>query len=311
MKILGKTVTLILLTVFFVGFLVLLYPAISQYWNSKVQSRAIADYEKMLANMSTADYSAFFENAYDYNRRLAALDAPLRQHDEVDGYYDTLNFGDNGIMGYVSIGKIQVELPIYHGTSTEVLNIACGHIEGTSLPVGGEGTHSVLSAHRGLPTASLFTHLDKLEPGDIFTITILDKVLTYQVDDITIIEPQHTEPLAIVPGKDYCTLLTCTPYGINTHRLLVRGARIETKEAKKVYVNAEAYIVDRLIVAPSVALPILFVFIMIVLFKPAKKKVILDENGKPVTKQPGQSQPPQTKHKQPPSQAKRKQRKKR
>ena len=294
MKILGKTVTLILLAVLFVGFLVLLYPAISQYWNSKVQSRAIADYERMLANMSTADYTAFFEDAHKYNKALAALDAPLSQHERVPGYNDTLNFGNNGVMGYVSISKIQVELPIYHGTSTEVLNIAAGHLEGTSLPVGGEGTHCVLSAHRGLPTASLFTHLDKMEIGDIFTLTVLDKVLTYQVDSILVIEPQQTEALSIVPGEDYCTLLTCTPYGINTHRLLVRGRRIETVEAKKIYVNAEAYIVDRLIVAPSVALPILFVFIMIVIFKPVKKKVTLDSDGKPTTKTPKEQHPDHT-----------------
>ena len=272
MKILGKTVTLILLIILFVGLLVLLYPAVSQYWNSKVQSRAVADYARMMESASEEDFALYFSAADEYNKKLAALDAPLVQFREIGGYEETLDLTGSGVMGYVSIDKIRVILPIYHGTSNEVLNIACGHLEGTSLPVGGVSTHCVISAHRGLPTASLFTNLDKMEIGDVFTMTVLGEALTYQVDQIKVVTPDVTEDLAIVQGEDYCTLLTCTPYGINSHRLLVRGTRISTVEEKKVYVNAEGYIIDKLIVAPAVALPILFVLIMIVLFKPAKKK---------------------------------------
>ena len=270
MKILGKTVTVILLLVFFVGLLVLLYPSISQYWNSRVQSRAVTDYANLTDSMT--DYTPYFEAAEDYNRRLAELPVPLAQYRSVSGYNDTLAVTSDGIMGYVTIDKIRVELPIYHGTSESVLNTACGHLEGSSLPVGGKSTHCVLSAHRGLPSAALFKDLNKLEIGDVFTITILGKVLTYQVDKITEVNPNEIGELKIQEGEDYCTLLTCTPYGINTRRLLVRGTRIENLKVAKRFITAEAYIIDRLIVAPAVALPILLTLVMIVFFKPAKKK---------------------------------------
>ena len=272
MKARSKIITLALLILFFVGLSLLLYPAISQYWNSKVQSKAVSLYENNLMSMSADEYSQFFRDAYDYNQKLSELDFPYTDYNKIDGYENALDVNGKGMMGYVDIDKIQVKLPIYHGTSDSVLAQACGHLEGSSLPVGGEGTHAVLSAHRGLPSAKLFTNLDKMQIGDIFTVTILDRVLTYQVDQIKIVKPNDLSYITAVPKKDYCTLLTCTPYGINTHRLLIRGVRVPTVNQKALYINSEAYLVDRIIVMPIVALPILFVLIVYVFFKPVRKK---------------------------------------
>ena len=227
--------TVIILTFgFLIGISVLLYPAFSNYWNSKTQSRAIVNYESVLEHLEPEDYSAIFQAAYDYNEALRAVDFPLMNYDKIPGYYDTLKIEGTSIIGYVKINKIGVELPVYHGTSDQVLNRGVGHLEGSSLPVGGESTHSVMSAHRGLPSAKLFTDLDRLELGDTFQVAVLDQVLTYQVDQVKVITPREIDDLQIVEGKDYCTLFTCTPYGINTHRLLVRGIRIETITEKPV-----------------------------------------------------------------------------
>lgn len=269
--------TVIFLTLgFLVGISLLLYPAFSNYWNSKTQSRAIVDYEAVLEHLKPEDYSAMFQAAYDYNRTLYETDYPLMDYEEIPGYYDTLTLPGSSIIGYVKIDKIGVELPIYHGTSDEVLNVGVGHLEGTSLPVGGENTHSVMSAHRGLPSAKLFTDLDRLEPGDTFQITVLDQVLTYQVDQVKVITPTEVEDLLIAEGKDYCTLFTCTPYGINTHRLLVRGIRIETIVEKPIiYVANEAFRIEPLLVTPAVAAPMLLVFLIHLMVKyrePPKKK---------------------------------------
>ena len=269
--------TVIVLTLgFLIGISVLLYPAFSNYWNSKTQSRAIVDYEAVLEHLEPEDYSAIFQAAYNYNEELYALGFPLLEYDKVPGYYDTLKMEGTNIIGYVKIDKIGVELPIYHGTSDEVLNIGVGHLEGSSLPVGGESTHSVMSAHRGLPSAKLFTDLDRLEMGDTFRIIILDQVLTYQVDQVKVIKPTEIEALQIVEGEDYCTLFTCTPYGINTHRLLVRGIRIETiAEKPMLYVANEAFRIEPLLVTPAVAAPMLLVFLIHLMVKyrePPKKK---------------------------------------
>jgi sortase A len=222
------------------------------------------------------DYSAVFQSAYDYNDALREVDFPLRDFEQVPGYYETLKIEGTNIIGYVKIDKIGVELPIYHGTSDEVLNIGIGHLEGSSLPVGGESTHSVMSAHRGLPSAKLFTDLDRLEFGDTFQIRVLDQVLTYQVDQVKVITPREIDDLQIVEGKDYCTLFTCTPYGINTHRLLVRGVRIETITEKPViYVANEAFRIEPLLVTPAVAAPMVLVFLIHLMVKyrePPKKK---------------------------------------
>ena len=271
-----KVSLIIMLSLFFIGLSVLLYPAISSYWNSKTQSQVVKSYENMLQSMSREDTKAIFDAANAYNESLAALDFPLREYSQVEGYWDTLDLNSSGMMGYVTIDSIGVELPIYHGVSDSVLAHAAGHMEGSSLPVGGESTHSVLSAHRGLPNAKLFTDLDRVQLGDTFTVTVLDKVFLYQVDQILTVQPENTADIQIVEGKDYCTLVTCTPYGVNTHRLLVRGVRIDTVTEKQVYVGDEAYQIDTLIVTPLVALPILFVLIIIVVLQPVKHEHVLE-----------------------------------
>ncbi|MCM1544992.1 MAG: class C sortase [Ruminococcus sp.] len=187
-------------------------------------------------------------------------------------YESMLNVGGNGIMGYVEIPTIDVSLPIYHGTAESVLQIAVGHLEWTSLPVGGEGTHCVISGHRGLPSAKLFTNLDKLGNGDLFMLTVLNETLTYEVNQILIVKPDEVEELEIEKGKDYCTLVTCTPYGINTHRLLVRGHRIKTPSDIKINVSADAQTIDTLIITPIVAAPMLLVLLVYLLVKYRKKK---------------------------------------
>ena len=264
----SRKIWIILTAGFLVGICVLLYPSFSNYWNSKTQSRVIVNYESVLGKLAPEDYSAMFQAAYDYNDALRELDFPLRDHAKVPGYFDTLKVEGTTIIGYVVIEKIGVELPVYHGTSEQVLNRGVGHLEGSSLPVGGTSTHSVMSAHRGLPSSKLFTDLDRMEIGDTFQIIVLDQVLTYQVDFIKTIEPTDVKDLRIIEGGDYCTLFTCTPYGINTHRLLVRGVRIETiKEKPKLYVSNEAFRIEPLLVTPAVAAPMLLVFLIHLLVK--------------------------------------------
>ena len=269
--------TLLLVAVFLLGVCIMLYPTVSDYWNSLHQTRAIGAYEDALAGMTRRDYDAAFQQAEDYNQALAALDAPMSEYQSLSDagmdYEEILNINGVGIMGYIDINAIGVELPIYHGTSPDVLNVAVGHLEGSSLPIGGEGSHCVLSAHRGLPSARLFTDLDQLQEGDTFTITVLDRLLTYEIDQILIVEPEQVDALAITPGEDYCTLVTCTPYGINTHRLLVRGHRIENQpDADTVRVTADAMQVDPVLVAPIVAVPILLGLLAALLISTRKKR---------------------------------------
>ena len=270
----SRKTTIILLISFFIGLSVLLYPSLSSYWNSKTQTKAIVDYEAILANYKPEDYSAIFEEAYAYNTALAQLKNPLTDHHQLTNYWDVLDISGTGMMGYVTVPKINQELPVYHGTSNDVLATAVGHYLGSSLPVGGESAHSVVSAHRGLPTAVLFTYLDRMEIGDIFYFTILDRTITYQVDQIRIVEPYDTSLIGIEEGKDYCTLLTCTPYGINTQRLLVRGHLVDETQTRNIYVANEAYRVDPMIVMPIVALPIIFVLLIYVMFAPVKKETL-------------------------------------
>ena len=264
----SRKIWIILTIGFLVGISVLLYPAFSNYWNSKTQSRAIVDYEAVLQYMEPEDYTAIFQTAYDYNDALYATAFPLTDYRNVPGYYEALKVEGTSIMGYVKIPKIGVEIPIYHGTSEDVLNRGVGHMEGSSLPVGGTNTHCIMSAHRGLPSAKLFTDLDRLELGDTFQVVVLDQILTYQVDQIKITTPQEFKDLVIVDGMDYCTLVTCTPYGINTHRLLVRGIRVETIVEKPViYVSNDAFRIEPLLVTPAVAAPMLFVFLIHLMVK--------------------------------------------
>ncbi len=268
--------------VLLVGLAIVIYPTFSDWWNSKVQTRAVASYDEAVSSLTETDYSAYFEAAEAYNAELAKIGSAttISNPELVEGYDDLLNVSGTGVMGYITISKINVLLPIYHGTSSSVLQVGAGHLEGTSLPVGGESTHCVISAHRGLPSATLFTHLDQLEVGDTFTLTVLNEVLTYEVDQITIVYPYELENIYIEDGQDYCTLMTCTPYGINTQRLLVRGHRIATTEAAKtIKVTAEAYQIDTVIVALCVAVP-LIILLFILASLPRRKKKHYDNQGR-------------------------------
>ncbi len=255
----------------FVGLILLLYPTISEHINNMHQSKVVQSYNNIADSMSSEMKDSVFEKADSYNQKIAAAKDPIYHPEQVDGYDETLDISGTGIMGYINIEKIKTELPIYHSVDENVLQIAAGHLPGTSLPVGGIGTHAVLSGHRGLPSAKLFTDLDKLEIGDVFYITVLSEVLTYQVDQIKTVEPYEVSDLKVDPNEDYCTLFTCTPYGINTHRLLVRGKRIETVEEMKIYVANDAFVVSSIIVAPIIAAPILLALLIVLLFSTRKK----------------------------------------
>ena len=273
--------TIILILVFFVGLSVMLYPTISDYVNQLHQTRAVANYAADVDKLSDADYTAYFEAADAFNAQIAADPDALYFPDRFPSYESTLDVTGTGIMGYITIEKISVELPIYHGTSDAVLQVAAGHLEGTSLPVGGASTHAVISAHRGLPSAKLFTNLDQLEVGDTFTITVLDRTLTYEVDNISIILPTETDSLKVSEGKDYITLMTCTPYGINTHRLLVRGRRITTPDKlKHIRVTSDAIKIEPILTAPIMALPLLLVLLFWLLFAPSKRSSAKDKTHK-------------------------------
>ena len=215
-------------------------------------------YNETVENMSEQDYDEMFAEAEAYNRELRSINMPLVNYDQIKGYDELLDVSGTGIMGYVTIKKINVELPIYHGTDEAILQVAAGHLQGSSLPTGGAGTHCVISAHRGLPSAQLFTHLDELVEGDTFTITVLNRTMTYRVDQIRIVKPDEIEELQIDPDEDYCTLMTCTPYGINSHRLLVRGVRTADEDTGR-YVAADAHQISTTIVALVVAIIILLI----------------------------------------------------
>ena len=265
--------TFLLLVLLLAGLSLLLYPMLSDYWNSLHQSRAITSYAEQVAGLDTAQYDALWAAAQDYNAALADRGTTYAlTEDQTADYESQLDVSGIGVMGYIEIPEISCSLPIYHGTDESVLQIAVGHIEWSSLPVGGESTHCVLSGHRGLPSAKLFTNLDKLSVGDTFLLRVLDEVLTYEVDQILIVEPQEVDALAIEPGKDLCTLVTCTPYGVNTHRLLVRGHRVEnTPEAKLVRATADAIQIEPLLVAPIVAIPLLLLTLLILLLPKRQK----------------------------------------
>ena len=269
----GNFITLLLVLILLAGLSLLLYPSVSNYWNSLHQTRAIATYAEEVANLDNDAYDQLWQDAASYNQSLLTRSNTYLLSDEQKAEYARLlDVSGLGVMGYIEIPEIDVSLPIYHGTEESVLQIAVGHLEWSSLPVGGESTHCVLSGHRGLPSAKLFTNLDKLREGDTFLLRVLDEVLTYEVDQILIVEPQETAALQIVEGQDYCTLVTCTPYGINTHRLLVRGHRIDNiEEAKTVRVTADAIQIEPLIVAPIVAIPMLLVLLVLLLLPKRKK----------------------------------------
>lgn len=267
-----KLSTMLLILVFFAGLSLLLYPSLSDYWNSFHASQAVATYSEEVRNLNADKYDRLIGEAREYNAALPGrYKAFFLSESDRSTYNALLDVNGTGVMGYIEIPTIQISLPIYHGTEDEVLQIAVGHLDWSSLPVGGEGTHCVLSGHRGLPSAKLFTNLDKLVAGDKFVIRVLDEVMTYEVDQILIVEPNDLSALAIEKGKDLCTLVTCTPYGVNSHRLLVRGHRVEN-ESEEIRVTSDAMEIDPLIVAPAVALPMLLALLFILLVSGKKKK---------------------------------------
>ena len=263
----------ILILVFLTGLSLLLYPTVSNYWNSVHQSRAIASYAEAVEDLNANAYKDMLQDTMQYNEKLFHAENRFLMSEADRKTYDSLlNITGNGAMGYIKIPTIACELPIYHGIQDTVLQIAVGHIEGTSLPVGGESTHCVLSGHRGLPSAKLFSDLDQVKEGDLFMIYVLDEVLTYEIDQIRIVLPEKVDDLDIEKGKDPCTLVTCTPYGINSHRLLVRGHRVENIDGLDFYVQADALQVDPTIVASVFAVPIL-VLLLIWLLVPRRKRM--------------------------------------
>ena len=287
-RITDRLFTIILVAALFIGLFLLAYPSFADYWNSFHQSRAVMSYAENVANMNMEEYARIIDEARIYNAELAERGISWKLSDEErEAYMSQLDIGGNGIMGYIKIQKIDVMLPIYHGIDESTLQTSIGHLEESSLPVGGMNTHSMLSGHRGLPSARLFTDLDKLREGDTFTITILNETLTYEVDHIWIVEPSDMSHLTIEDGKDYCTLITCTPYGINTHRLLVRAHRIDNLNGNAMVV-ADAIQIRPVFIAPFIAAPMLLLLLIYVLISTSArhrkkkrdlKEEYLNENG--------------------------------
>ena len=275
----SKWMTIVLILVMVAGLSLLLYPSFASYWNTNHATRTIATYSENISALKEDQITEIWQNAVEYNKNFrggGGAGGTLTE-EQLAAYNALLNIGDTGMMGFIDIDCLNVSLPIYHGTSEGVLQVAAGHLDWTSLPVGGEGTHCVISGHRGLPSAKLFSDLDKLHEGQTFTLTVLDTVLTYEIDQIRIVEPENISDLVIVPGKDYCTLLTCTPYGVNTHRLLVRGHRTTTPEnSPGARVTSEAMQIEPLIVASLMAVPPLLVLLILV-FSRKKKSPTFSE----------------------------------
>ena len=271
--------TILLALLFLAGMSLVLYPTFSDYWNSYHQTQAISSYAEQVADLNAETYAEVWAAAEEYNQTLLErTNAFFLTDEQRECYKKNLDVTGLGILGYIEIPEISCSLPIYHGTEESALQIAVGHLEWSSLPVGGENSHCVLSGHRGLPSAKLFSDLDKLEEGDYFILRVLDEVLTYEVDQIRIVEPQEVDSLLVVEGEDLCTLVTCTPYAINTHRLLVRGHRVENiEESGAIRVTADATQIKPLLVASLTALPIILL-LTISLFLPGRKKKIWSVN---------------------------------
>jgi len=277
----GRLSTIILTLFLLVGLSVMLYPAFSNWWNSKTQSKAIATYQQAASDLSDEENAAIIERAHVYNSEIAKLQYPFIDYKQVPDYDEILDITGTGIMGYISIPQIRVELPIYHGTSEAVLNVAVGHLQGSALPVGGKNTHAVISAHRGLPSATLFSDLDRLAEGDEFTITVLNEVFTYEVEEIFIVLPDEMEKLDIIPQGDYVTLTTCTPYGVNSHRLLVRAHRVANADSGAVVskISADAVQLDSLSVVPFIAVPMFLLLVIWWVFGGRRKKFPHNDPG--------------------------------
>lgn len=255
---------IILIVILLAGLSLLLYPTVSDYWNKFHQSQAIASYAEAVADLDDETYEQLWGEAVEYNQSLRSRANRYHPTEEEHAAYEALlNVSGDGIMGYIEIESINCYLPIYHGVEESVLQIAVGHIEGTSLPVGGSGSHCVLSGHRGLPSAKLFTDLDQMREGDVFVLRVLDETLTYEVDQIRIVLPEEVNDLELVDGMDYCTLVTCTPYGINSHRMLVRGHRIDNlADASSIRVTADAMQLRPVLITPILMVPILLLLVI-------------------------------------------------
>ncbi len=267
----NKLINIFLILALVAGLSLLLYPTVSDYWNSLHASQAVASYDQAVKSMDEGKYDELLQRAGQYNRDLFLRGTLFALTDEErEDYNSQLDIDGSGVMGYIEIPTIKVSLPIYHGTSDDVLQVAVGHLEWSSLPVGGESTHCVLSGHRGLPSAKLFTNLDQLTEGDLFVIRTLDEVLTYEVDRILIVLPSELQALAAEEGKDLCTLVTCTPYGVNSHRMLVRGHRVDN-QSEAVRLTADAIRIDPLLVAPIAAIPLLLALLLLLAVAPKKK----------------------------------------
>ena len=262
--------------IFLVGLAIFLYPSVSNYINSKNQSRAISNYEEAMASISEEDYTKFWQEAYQYNEELSTKPMDFSLNDEeLAKYNSVLNPTGTGIIGYIEIENIGVNLPIYHGTEESVLQVGIGHLEGTSFPTGTKSTHAVLSGHRGLPSSKLFTDLDQMIVGDTFLLHIMDQTFAYQVDNISIVLPEEVTGLAIVDNQEYVTLVTCTPYGVNTHRLLVRAKRVDYNQETKLIVPADATRYGTMMIAPFIGAPMLlvaFIIFLVMTRKPKKKQ---------------------------------------
>lgn len=267
-------ITSFLVLILIVGLSVMLYPAFSNWWNERVSSKIVAGYQEEIEKLDEKDYTEYFEKAHEYNEKLAELSAPLSNYEEIEGYEDLLNIGGSGVMGYILVPAIGVELPVYHGTSEGVLNVAVGHLQGSSLPVGGVNTHAVLSGHRGLPSAKLFTDLDRMVVGDLFSLNVLNETFYYEVEKILVIKPDEVDKIAIIDGGDYVTLMTCTPYGINSHRLLIRSKRVYPDDdgfvKSSVLVRADAMKIDTMKVIPAVGA---IIFVLLLIFWGVSEKI--------------------------------------
>lgn len=254
----------ILILMLLAGLCLLLYPTVANFWNSLHATKAIGNYDEVVIEMDEEDYTAYWNSAHEFNDLLNKRNDVFRLIDTMQVRYETeLDVMGNGIMTYVNIPKLNVNLPVYHGSDEAILQVAIGHLEWSSLPVGGESTHCVVSGHRGLPSAKLFTELDKMELGDTFTLKTLGETMTYRVDQIMVVEPEEMWPLKVVEGLDLCTLVTCTPYGINSHRLFVRGVRTDNApEVVERRVTADALRVDPMPVAGALLAPCVLVGIL-------------------------------------------------
>lgn len=261
-----RILTILIFIIMFSGLSLLFFPTISDFFNSVSRAKDINTYAASVAEINENEYRRIWDSAVDYNARLAKKPAHWKlSESEIADYESQLDISGRGIMSYIEIPKLRCSLPVYHGTEAGVLQIAIGHLEGTSLPVGGKSTHCVLSGHRGLPSAKLFSGLDQLNVGDTFSIRTLDETLIYEVDEISVVLPEETGKLQIIKGEDLCTLMTCTPYGINTHRLLVRGRRIYNENSTEIRVTADALQIDPLMIAPFLGVPVLVILFVIVI----------------------------------------------